>query len=190
MKIIARTLAFFAFVTFAHAEEVAKITADDVLKKLNEDGLIDIVFWMKPDLMHPEPKTTLDPRIDPIWMATIANHSEQNVVINKYWFSWDDWFNMKDVKSGEAVARFSGFPSKKVEPLVIAPKQTIDIKVGWSGFRCLVGSSTDDGVFYSQPGTYLVSHKLFPAAGLRFSITAEGAITIQFPEIYPTKKNN
>ncbi|MEP3213311.1 MAG: hypothetical protein ABJQ29_08960 [Luteolibacter sp.] len=187
MKIIAHTFAFLAIIVVAHAEEVAKITPDEVLKKLNQEGLIDIVFWMKPDLMHPAPKTISDPRIDPIWMATIANHSEENVVINKYWFSCNDWFDVTDVKSGKGVARYSSFPCKEIEPLVIESGQTIDIKVGWSGFVCFTGSSTDDGVIYSDPGTYLVSHDLFPSAGLRFSITAKGAITIHFPEIYPTK---
>ncbi|MFN4944037.1 MAG: hypothetical protein ACK5G9_09635 [Akkermansiaceae bacterium] len=189
MKILLITISLLAGLAANAEEAAAKLTAKETLARLNEAGAIDVVFWLKPELMHPRNKTAFDPSIDPKWMVTIANHSEENVVINRHWFLCNDWFDMKNFKSGEGVAMFSSFPCEDVEPLKIAPTTSVDIKLNWSQFTCLVATYYDDRVEYSKSGEYRVTHDLFPSAELRFSITSEGAITIQMPAIYPNRKD-
>lgn len=188
MKILASILTFLAIVMTAYAEDIApELTTNEVLKKLNEDGLVDVVFWLKPRLMQPNNRKGFDPRVDPIWFVTIANHSDEKIIINKHWFSCNDWTNMHESKSGEDVGRFSGFPCKDIEPLVVESGQSQEIELHWQGFMPLVITATDNGGLYADPGTYRVTHDLFPAAELLFSITKEGAITVQFPAILPSK---
>ncbi|MFC7339655.1 hypothetical protein ACFQY0_20895 [Haloferula chungangensis] len=189
MKILLISIILLGGLAADADEATIRLTPVETLSRLNKTGVIDMVFWLKPDLMHPRNKTDLDPRIDPTWMVTIANHTEDSVVINKHWFLSGDWLDMNDVKSGEAVPMFSSFPTKDIDPLEIDPKSSVELKLSLSQFVCLSATFHDDRVEYSMPGDYRVTHDLFPSAELRFSLTSEGVITIQMPAIYPKQKD-
>lgn len=146
-----------------------------------------MVFWLKPQIMPLGNKAAFDPRIEPKWMVTIANHSKESIVINKYWFTCNDWMDMTEAKSGKAVARLSSFPCKDEEPIVVESAGSQEIECHLDSFTCLIGTSHDDGVVFSHPGAYRVTHAFFPTAELRFSISSAGSISIQMPPIYPKK---
>ena len=175
--------------TDANSEET--VVGKDRISELSKAGLLDVAYWIKPILTRAE--KTHDPHIDQEWMVTIANHSTQPLVINKYWFLHNDWLEIVNEQTSKSVARLSSFPSKEVEKLAIEAKSSVSFKAGGiSSFVCFVGSSLDDGVEFRELGTFKVKHRFISKPVLRFSITAEGAISIHHRAMYPkheTKPN-
>ena len=172
--------------TDANSEEPVEVPVfgKDQISELSKAGLLDVAYWIKPILRRAE--RAHDPRIDQEWMVTIANHSTQPLVINKHWFLQNDWLEIIDERTSKPVSRLSSFPSNKVEKVTIGANSSVSFGAGGlSSFVCFVGYSLDDGVEFRELGTFKVKHRFISKPVLRFSITAEGAISIHHRAMYP-----
>jgi hypothetical protein len=143
------------------------------IQKLIEDGLLTLDLNFR--------KTHyLDDQVLIECVASLANHSRDELVLERDLFAHYENYRIEDSSTGGLVDDFADSSGKSPDRyFTLADFEQEEFSIKYEAFVCFQGVRYGDGrVEYKPSGTFVIYHRMFPGNKTTFEFT-EGGVILQ-----------